>query len=77
MAAISERGMKMSKTERSDMQWEAGSDFPILCESCLGDTTYVRMQKQPQGGTCKMCDRPFTLFKWRYFRFLHLLVPLI
>jgi pre-mRNA-splicing factor RBM22/SLT11 len=23
------------------------------------------MQKNPYGGTCKMCERPFTLFKWR------------
>lgn len=23
------------------------------------------MQKQPYGGSCKMCDRPFTIFRWR------------
>lgn len=40
-------------------------DFPILCESCLGDNPYVRMSKDDYAGACKMCVRPFTVFKWR------------
>lgn len=31
----------------------------------MGDNPYLRMQKIDYGGACKMCDRPYTMFKWR------------
>ena len=62
-AMESERGFS-TKSDMKQMQWEGG-EFPILCETCLGDNPYIRMQKLTHGGNCKMCDRPYTIFRWR------------
>ncbi|KAF8044808.1 hypothetical protein N665_6625s0001, partial [Sinapis alba] len=34
------------------------SDIPILGQSCRGDNPYLRME-------CKVCTRPFKVFRWR------------
>ena len=48
----------MSSIKRDDnkQKWE-DTEFPLVCETCLGDNPYIRMTKEPFGKQCQVCER--------------------
>jgi len=60
---MTEKGFRIV-TDKNLGQAEA-SEFPVVCESCLGDNPYVRMMKGEADKECEVCQRPFTSFRWK------------
>lgn len=60
----SQGGLFGIRSEVKKHCWEE-SDFPIACERCLGTNPYMRMMKTNFDRACRICQRPFTVFRWR------------
>lgn len=56
--------MASIKRDQVKHAWEE-TEFPLVCETCLGDNPYVRMTKEPHGKKCQVCETPFTVFAWQ------------
>jgi len=56
--------MASIKRDDSKQKWEE-TEFPLVCETCLGDNPYIRMTKEAHGKKCTVCEIPFTVFSWQ------------
>ena len=59
--------MASVKRDAVKQSWESQSatEFPLVCETCLGDNPYVRMTVEAHGKKCQICENPFTVFAWQ------------
>lgn len=57
--------MASIKRDAVKQAWETGTEFPLVCETCLGDNPYVRMTMEAHGKKCQVCENPFTVFAWQ------------
>ncbi len=58
---VSEMSLQL-KTVVENKGWET-SDFPIICESCMGDNPFMRMMRDRRA--CHICNRPYSAFHYK------------
>lgn len=46
----------------------APSALPELCRACLGPGSAIRMVRDDNGRTCRLCHKPFTSYRWDHQR---------
>lgn len=39
-------------------------DLPSVCKLCCGDHAHIKMIRQTNGEECKVCTRPFDVYRW-------------
>ena len=61
---MAERAGYVFKSGKNLGQWE-DSDFPLICDPCLGPEDLLEFLKIPQSKQCGYCGRPFNVFKLR------------
>ncbi|GAM23978.1 hypothetical protein SAMD00019534_071530 [Acytostelium subglobosum LB1] len=57
--------MYSSKLKDVQVDQTKQQDFPIACETCFGDSPYMNMIRAEFDKECKICSKPFTVFRWK------------
>lgn len=55
--------MSRAFKDAQKLGWDE-SQFPILCQTCLGENPYMRMMVDRYGQACKICSKPFSTYRW-------------
>ncbi|ELP89606.1 pre-mRNA-splicing factor SLT11, putative [Entamoeba invadens IP1] len=40
------------------------TEYPMICNDCLPKEKYIKMVRCRKGAACKLCERPFDVYRW-------------